>query len=60
MNVRAVLDEMSLAAYEMAEAASHDREAARLRKQAAQRIATVHANLRDAEREAKKRKQSTP
>ena len=55
MNVRAVMDEMSLAAYEMAEAATHDREAKRLRDQAAKRLAVVHANLRDAEREAKLR-----
>jgi len=59
MKVREVMEQMSLATYEMAEAANHDREALRLRKQAAQRLATVHANLRIAEREAKNRKTET-
>lgn len=60
MNVRQVMDEMSLAAWEMAEAASHDRQAKKLRESAAGRLAGIHAEMRDAEREALERKKITP
>jgi hypothetical protein len=52
MNIREVMDDMSLAAYEMAEAAIHDREAKRLRELATGRLARLHAEMREAEREA--------
>lgn len=48
MKAKAVLNEVDLAMWELAEASTLDREAARLRKSAAGRMSKVHIDIKDA------------
>jgi hypothetical protein len=48
MNAQAAIKELELAAWEAAEAESHERAARALRLKSARRVAAVHAHLKDA------------
>jgi hypothetical protein len=55
MNAENTIREMELAAYEMAEAETHERQAQKLRLNASKRIASVHLEMQIALGEAKNR-----